>query len=65
MKDEGGPFFWSPYTCSGIGRGRSSLKPGKISLELAQMKCNDKPHEAELTFENKYNKLLIATSQNL
>jgi hypothetical protein len=66
MKDEGAPFFWSPhiYTCSGIGWGRSSLKPGKISLQPAQMKCNDKPQEAELSFEKKY-ELLIETSQNL
>jgi hypothetical protein len=66
MKDEGAPFFWflHIFTCLGIGRGRSSLKPGKISLEAAQMKCNDKPHKAELAFEKKYSKLLIATSQN-
>jgi hypothetical protein len=33
----------------GIGQGRSSLKRGKIRLEPAQMKCNEKPQEAELT----------------
>ena len=59
-------FFGSPslYACSGIGRGRSSLKPGKIRLEPAQMKCNEKPQEAELTL-NETQTLFSSIYQNL
>jgi hypothetical protein len=60
-------FFRSPGTCYCLELGwlRSCLKLGKICLEPSQMKCSEKPEEAELWYQKGQAKLVSGISQDL